>query len=236
MKLGISNIAVGDDIGAINSLDCDGIELAVGLIPIGEIEKEVIGLHALMYNNDWNIFRDTIHINGYIEQISRMCNDLNGKYLVFGSPKNRRIDGMSRFRYKNRAIKFFRQCAKTAEDYGLYFLIEPLPKSLTNFINDSDTAVRLIDRIHHEHFRLHLDIGAMLESKEHYGRIFNAYGDYIKHVHVNDFLLKPPMSKLHEHVGVELKESGYDGYVSIEMKKEYGMLDESIEYVRECYI
>ena len=134
MKLAVSNIAwdnaeLAEHLALLRDLGCQGIELAPSCIwpePVdasaGEraglkemVRKsglELTGFHALLFTRpDLQLFKDR---NGrdltvdYVVGLARLCSDLDGRLLVFGSPRNRARHGRD-----------YREClAWAAEAFG----------------------------------------------------------------------------------------------------------------------
>src|SRR5512144_1390759 len=65
-----------------------------------------------------------------------LCAELGGRYLVHGSPAQRRIPpGESRETAWRRAREAFSAAAEAAQSHGVTYLIEPLPRDETDLIN-----------------------------------------------------------------------------------------------------
>jgi sugar phosphate isomerase/epimerase len=76
------------------------------------------------------------------------CAELGGKYLVHGSPHQRRIDpGDTRPAAMARARDSFAAVAEHAAKAGVVYCIEPLSSEQTPLINTLEEAARLVDEI-----------------------------------------------------------------------------------------
>lgn len=268
MKLAVSNIAwepteLEEHLRLLRELGCDGVELAPNIIWTEPVETtlrerqelrklieryglEVSGFHALLYTRpDLKLFKDRESMQQvvqYLKQLGEVCRDVGGKVLIFGSPKNRALEGRPKEECLEWATEAFREVAEACEGLGVTLCIEPLPASENEFILTSHEGMDLVRRVNHPNFRLHLDAKAMHGAGENMEEAIAKYGKKIRHFHVGDPGLAPPGSTGmldHQVVGRALKQSGYQGYVSIEMRRGFGpsqdVITKSIDYVKQCY-
>lgn len=156
----------------------------------------------------------------YLCELVKFNSDIGGKVIVFGSPQQRNIlNGVSEERAWNLASTFFHNCSKFAEDYDITIAIEPLARHLTNFINTSEEALKLIKEVNHPNFKLILDVYSMTDEEKPIEEIIRGAGSYLVHFHVNDDNERGPGfggANYHSVVGA-LKEIGYKGFVSVEV-------------------
>jgi len=267
MKLAASNIAWGSRdferfLALLKHLGCDGVEVAPSLIweePIKSTGREralirnttsaagltLVGLHSLYYTRpDLLLLGDRtsrMRLSDYTKELMSLCAELGGSTLVFGSPKNRRRGEMLMAEAVDTACDFFAAVSETAEKCGVFLCIEPLGAEESDFINSSEQAMTIVYRVNHPHICLHADAKAIISSHEDYQRTLREYSPYLKHFHVGDPGLAPPGSTGADHSGLgsALRASGYYGFVSIEMRSDFGapetVIEHSIKYVRECY-
>lgn len=155
------------------------------------------------------------------------------KNLVFGCPKNRNMqDGAD----QQVAKAFFKEIGDYAASQGTTIGLEANPPIYnTNYINDTSSALELIQNVDSKGFRLNLDIGTMIQNEERidvlYGKVF-----LINHVHISEPKLRPILErKLHGDLLQLLKQENYQGFISIEMGKQddIGSLENALSYVRE---
>lgn len=268
MKLAVSNIAwehseFADHLRLIRDLGCQGVELAPSCIwpepvdassaqreavrsLITSVGLEVAGFHALLYTRpDLQLFESRIGLRqtmNYLKHLLRLCSDLGGKILVFGSPKNRIRAGREYTECLAWAAEGFGDVAREAQRLGVSVCIEPLAPSETDFIQSSDDGMRLVSMVNHPHFSLHLDAKAMIVANEDPSTVFAKYGRHVRHFHVGDPGLAPPGSTGADHseLGRALRGADYHGYVSIEMRKGFGPTREtvtrSVNYVKKVYL
>lgn len=267
MKLAVSNIAwynseLEEHLELLQHLGCDGVELAPSCIwpePIEVSDKDIEQLkrllnkynlvipafHALFYTRpDLYLFGDRsvrVAALDYLERTIELSTKLSVKALIYGSPKSRRVGNKNYDECYSIAVDMFRKLAKKAKKYGTCICIEPLGPSESDFIQNSEEGYKLVSDVNSPGFGLHLDAKAMVETNDDFCSVFKKYGKFLKHFHVNDAGLSPPGYTGFDHsiIGKALRESSYDGFVSIEMKKILGqsrvVIKNAVDYVRKNY-
>jgi D-psicose/D-tagatose/L-ribulose 3-epimerase len=89
------------------------------------------------------------------------CAELGGRYLVHGSPQQRRVDaGDTRAAALARAQECFAAVAERAEKAGVVYCIEPLSAEQTPLINTLAEAAKLVEAIGSRAVRTMLDCSA----------------------------------------------------------------------------
>jgi sugar phosphate isomerase/epimerase len=89
------------------------------------------------------------------------CAELGGRYLVHGSPQQRRVDaGDTRAAALARAQECFAAVAERAEKAGVIYCIEPLSAEQTPLINTLEEAARMVQAIGSRAVRTMLDCSA----------------------------------------------------------------------------
>jgi sugar phosphate isomerase/epimerase len=252
-----------EHLALLRELGCDGVELAPNAIwpepveattaqraalrrAVADAGLEVVGFHALFYTRpDLQLFADASSRRdwtAYLNQLSALCGELGGRRLIVGSPRNRVRHGRSDADSLAWATDAFREAADAAARNGVVVCIEPLPSRETEFIVSSDEGAALVRRVDHPGFGLHLDAKAMVEQGEDVAGALARHGRLARHFHVGDPGLAPPGSTGLDHrpIGRALRASGYDGYVSIEMRRGFGptrdVVAASIDYTRRAYL
>lgn len=268
MKLSVSNIAwnneeLAEHLSLLHDLGCEGVELAPSCIwpePIlastqerhilrEKIERsglELVGFHALLFTRpDLQLFADRASYASTIEYLTRLaelCADLNGRVLILGSPRNRVLHGHDYGQCLQWAEDAFLSVAQSCAKLGVIFCIEPLAPNETEFIMSAREGAELVARVSHPNFRLHLDAKALISTGEDLDQILDQYGRLLQHFHVGDPGLAPPGSTGVDHApfGRALRRTGYQEYVSIEMRREQGdsreAVRKSVAYVMKNYI
>lgn len=261
MKLSISNIAwdsVNDSTAykAMNSLGFTGLEIAptkiFGATPYEDLEAskswatklsteehfKIPSMQSIWYGRKENIFaseEDRMALIGYTKKAIDFAQSINCKNLVFGCPKNRNTSNESDYSI---AIDFFREIGEYAFSKGTCIGMEANPAIYgTNFINDTPSALKLIDDVNSKGFRLNLDIGTMVENGESV-KILDGHEALVNHVHISEPYLKPIQEReLHKDLAQFLHAIGYDKYVSIEMGKaeDFAQVQKVMEYIRGVF-
>ena len=157
------------------------------------------------------------------------------KNLVFGCPRNRSIpDGVD----ESIAIIFFKEIGDYAAEHGTVVGVEANPPIYnTNYINDTVSALELIEKVESEGFKLNLDVGTMVENGEDVN-VLKGREKYINHVHISEPGLKTLEERqLHRDLGAYLKDCNYNGFISIEVGKQEKVknLDNMMKYVKKVY-
>jgi sugar phosphate isomerase/epimerase len=177
----------------------------------------------------------------YLVELARCCRDLGGDLLVFGSPAQRRIPtGASREQAEDHALDTLRRAAAGIADAGVHLCLEPLSPPEADFINTCSEATRLLERLDHPSFLLHLDVKAMGTDEAPAQALIRRYGIRAGHFHANDPNRRGPGFGDTDFVPIfqALADSGYGGWVSVEVF-DYSpdpetIARESIRYMREC--
>lgn len=157
------------------------------------------------------------------------------KNLVFGCPRNRNIpDGTDPVG----GIKFFKEIGNYAAGKGTVIGMEANPQIYnTNYINDTESALELIQQVDSEGFKLNFDLGTMIHNQEN-AQIIKGNVNFINHVHVSEPGLKPiKKRKIHQEIMEILASEGYQRYVSIEMGKveNSSVLEDAMTYVKGVF-
>lgn len=143
--------------------------------------------------------------------------------LVMGSPKNRiRPDGLPETEAEQSAAETFRRLGAAAQKAGCVFAIEPNPAAYgTNFLTTTQAAAAFVRRVDHPGVRLNFDIGALQvnDTFADLEPLLRETADITSHVHLSEANLKPfpGNGETAATVFTALRESGWAGWVSIEM-------------------
>lgn len=247
MKIGICNEIfkewkIGDVISYIRDIGYEGLEIAPFTISeniflisnekIDEIKKsaeknniEIIGLHWLLLKPEGlsvsSADKETRLLTlKYLCKLVEFTFNIDGKIMVFGSPRQRRISENQTYEevknyFKEILLKVLEECEKKK----IYFCIEPLAKSETNFINTTEEAIEIIEEINHPFLKLHLDVKAMCDEGKPIPEIIEKGAKYLKHFHVNDKnLLGPGFGEIdYKPIIEKLKQINYNGWLSVEV-------------------
>ena len=247
MKLSISNIAWPQEeekyfLSRIKEASCSGLEIAASRIWVEPVRStpdqrraykglinrhglEISALQALLYTKqDMGLFKgkETEALTMvYLKELCRLAADLGARILVFGSPANRLLNGQSLDDAYEQAARFFYELGAEAERLGVLMCIEPLSTKYTDFINTGLEGVKLVEMVGSPGFGLHLDSAALAEESGDIVDTLKRTIHALRHFHISE----PELAEIgmsgkvdHETMGHVLRELGYDGYVSIEMR------------------
>lgn len=187
---------------------------------------EILGLHWLLAKTSgFHLTTDSGEVRRataqYLVDLARLCADLGGSIMVFGSPAQRSLQpGVTWQRAFGHAVEVFREAMPAIGDLGVTICMEPLTPKETDFINTCGEATALIWAVDHPNFQLHQDVKAMLGGETTpIPDLIARYKDVTKHFHVNDSNLLGPGMGSTEYAPIlrALQASGYDGWVSVEV-------------------
>ncbi len=157
------------------------------------------------------------------------------KNLVFGCPRNRSVpDGTD----PGIGIAFFREIGDYAAAKGTVMGIEANPPIYhTNYINNTRSALDLIEKVDSPGFMLNLDVGTMIQNEESVNELIGRV-KRVSHVHISEPGLKQIKKRmLHGQLRDILLAEDYAGFVSIEMGKADDLreLERAIDYVKGIF-
>jgi D-psicose/D-tagatose/L-ribulose 3-epimerase len=202
-------------------------QIAAARVAAEDAGVAVTGLHWLLIkpaglsisSKDENVRKRTIDVMlALIDQ----CAELGGRYLVHGSPHQRRVDpGETRAAALARARDSFAAIAERAQKAGVVYCIEPLSSEQTPLINTLDEASRMVEEIGSPAVRSMLDCSsAGRMEKEPLNALVERWlpKGVIAHVQVNDRNRRGPGQGEQRFAPLfaSLKKHGYRGDVAVE--------------------
>lgn len=208
------------DVRALSADDCRGVRRLAE-----EAGLEVVGLHWILAKTsgfhlttpDPDVQRET---SAYLAALADCCAEVGGKVLVLGSPQQRNLlPGVTLEEATDHAQAVLEPAVRRCEERGVTLALEPLGPAEGDFLNTAAEAVALAERIGSPACRLHLDIKAMASEPEPIVEVVRANAEQTAHFHANDpNLLGPGMGEVDfPPILKALKETGYDGWVSVEV-------------------
>lgn len=199
---------------------------------------DVSSMQSIWYGRQENIFRSKEDRDTLIEYTKKAVDfaaAVGCKNLVFGCPKNRIYTEGDDLKD---AVSFFKSIAEYAIEKGTVIAMEANPPIYsTNYINDTASALKLIQEVDSEAFLLNLDMGTMIENEEDIS-ILKGNVRYINHVHISEPYLKVIEKRdLHKELFKALQEEDYSNYISIEMgrQEDLSVIEKTLVYVREIF-
>jgi D-psicose/D-tagatose/L-ribulose 3-epimerase len=186
----------------------------------------VLGLHWLLVvpeglsitSADATLRARTLEV---VRRLVELCADLGGRYLVHGSPKQRRLEPGRKAEGRAWAAEAFAAAAEAAGAAGLVYCVEPLAAEETNYLTSVAEAAELIRTISHPALRTMVDCAAATRGDD---------GDpatllrrwlptgLIAHVHANDTSRRGPGEGglAFRPILAALRDSGYEGTIGVE--------------------
>jgi len=186
---------------------------------------EVVGLHWLLAKTEGYhltspmpaVRRETA---AYLQELARLCRDLGGRVLVFGSPHQRNLaEGVSEADGMAYAAEVLREAMPVCEECDVVLAVEPLGPAEGNFLLTAEKGIELARMVDSPRCKLHLDCKAMSTETKSFDQILRDSREWLVHFHANDpNMLGPGMGDLDfRPIFSALREIGYDGWVSVEV-------------------
>ena len=137
-------------------------------------------------------------------------------------------------------IEGLRTACDRAAERDVAVCLEPLVAELTDFMNDTEEAIAIIQRMNHPALRLVLDVKQMAREGPSFGALIERGAPWLGHFHANDANREAPGEGETDFRPIlrRLRAAGYDGIVSIEAFAFRGdpaqILRRSHDYLAEC--
>lgn len=187
---------------------------------------EIVAFQSMLFNRpDLKIFeseekrRETLE---YLKEFTRLASDFGAGVMVFGSPKNRQRGELDNKSAQKIAINFFKKIGVIAEKLGIKFCIEPNPTAYAcDFVVNTKEGIELVNMVGSLGFGLHLDIAGMTLAGDDIEASIRAASPFLEHFHISSPYLEQVDDRddvQHRAAAATLKEVGYKGFVSIEMR------------------
>lgn len=187
----------------------------------------VPAFQAILFGHpEWNLFVKSCQpeIIEHLKTVSELAMGLGAKVLVFGAPGCRRRNALSWRDAFELGAEFFRKAGEAVAENGCVLGLEANPADykcdfLTN-VNDLVSFVRHVDS---PGVQVHFDTGATSLNKEDVSAAIRTADKFV-HYHISESMLANIADGVvdHESAFKTLRAIGYDGYVSIEMKRGEG--------------
>ena len=208
--------------------------LATDLSPLerGEIRRTIaragldcVGLHWLLAKTEgFHVAHPDAAVRSRtvdaLAELVRLCHDLGGRILVFGSPKQRSLlPGVTPAEAVGHIREVFTRLVPVLETTDTVLALEPLAPAETDVLTTAAETCRLLEAIGSPHVRLHLDVKAMASEATPIPEIIRASAPWLEHFHANDENLQGPGFGLVDFLPIfrALAEISYAGWVSVEV-------------------
>jgi len=156
----------------------------------------------------------------YLGELARLCCDLGGSIMVFGSPKQRNLaKGIDRDQGMQYAAEVLKAAVPVLEKTGVVLALEPLSPKATNFLRTAAEAVELAEMVDSPHCKLLLDCNAMTGEPTPIPELIRRHGLQLVHFHANDPNSRGPGMGDLDFVPIfrALRDVKFDGWVSVEV-------------------
>jgi D-psicose/D-tagatose/L-ribulose 3-epimerase len=157
----------------------------------------------------------------YFHELIDFCGDLDGSYMIFGSPKQRNTKNIS----IEEAKKYFAENLVTVADHAqqrnIKILIEPLGKRTTDVVNTLAEALKLAKQANHPAIQIMFDFSNTVDETEPFDVLLRKYYKHIHHIHVQEMSGKylGTGTAVNDYVKAfqALKDLRYDKWISLEV-------------------
>ena len=158
----------------------------------------------------------------HLVRVAELAAAFGAGVLVFGSPRNRDRGTLAPDAADDIAADVFGRAAEASERLGVCLCLEPNPPAYgCNYLTRWREAAALVRRVDRPGLGLHLDVACLAMAGDDAGEALAASRDIVRHFHVTepelgDFLA-PKLD--HARLGAAVHATGYDGWLSIEMRR-----------------
>ena len=157
----------------------------------------------------------TVRVATFAEHLSR------GGPGVFGAPRNRQRGQLTIENAFELGARRFRCLAEAIAATGFIIVLEAAPEEYGgDFLINTAQCAAMVRAVDHPSFRLHVDTGCLIFTKESVQDIIREHYDIIAHVHVSKPKLAPIAgadAPLYAPLLSALDNVGYSGWTAIEM-------------------
>jgi len=184
-----------------------------------------VAFQALLYGTSGLVlFRSRKERNALFKRLICVANfaaNIGVPVLVFGSPKNRRIDTANPAWARQTAVTFFRALAD--EQPGVNWAIEPNAAAYGgDWLLDTGTTMAFIEEVNRSSLGINLDLGTMILNHEDPAAAVECAGPWIRHVHASEPHLRTvgvdsAYGHAHEALARALRKCACQAAVSVEM-------------------
>lgn len=156
-------------------------------------------------------------IAGLIE----LCAGLSGRYLIHGSPAQRRLTPGSEPKGLATARRHLDRAARRAEAAGVLYCLEPLSRDQTGYVNTLEEAAAIVAEVGSPHLTAMIDCASAGPTEDApIPDLIRRHvpSGLIGHVHLNDPNRRGPGEGAMRFGPVveALREAGYDGWLGVE--------------------
>lgn len=199
---------------------------------------EVCSLQSIWYGRTERLFaskEERRFLLSYTKQAIDFAQAVGAGNLVFGSPKNRRLEPGE---HPDAALPFFRELGEYAQARGTTLSLEANPPLYgTNFCTATAQALDWAQAVDRPAFQVNLDLGTMIANGEGL-EVLTGRLNLIHHIHISEPGMKALERRpLHRDLAALLRQESYTGYVAIEMglRSSPAEIEAACAYVKEIF-
>jgi sugar phosphate isomerase/epimerase len=181
---------------------------------------------VLFARPDLQLFGDdsaTKDLVTHLSTVAGLANALGAGAIVFGSPRNRDRGELTHEEAMDRSIPVLRAIGDVCAAANTCFCLEPNPERYScNFLTHWQDVAELVARVHHPGVGVHLDTACIHLAGDDPVEAIAACAPSLRHFHISE----PELASLanpqidHARIGAALRASSYQGYISIEMRRQ----------------
>jgi D-psicose/D-tagatose/L-ribulose 3-epimerase len=204
----------------------------------------VVAFQAILFGRPELTIFDAQFREKTLHYLKRQCDlaaDLGAKALIFGSPKNRLKGNLPLETAFQLAQDFFAELGQHCTQRGVHVCLEPNPPAYgADFLNTVEETSKLVTAVDSMGIRLHFDTGGMYLAGEDAATMIRQYAPLAVHFHASEPHLQSFAAPMAEHApsAEALRQVGFNGYVSIEMRAMADGLNsvsQAIDFISRIY-
>jgi D-psicose/D-tagatose/L-ribulose 3-epimerase len=187
---------------------------------------EIVAFQSMLFSHaDYKLFENDenrLVTQKYLQDFSELAGKMGAKRLVFGSPRNRQKGSLSTQAANEIAVDFFGNIGTVANTNAVIFCIEPNAQQYNcDFVRTANEGIEIVRTVNNSGFGLHLDIACMVLAGDDITASISGSRDILEHFHISSPMLELVEDRSdvgHREAASALRDIGYRGYVSIEMR------------------
>jgi sugar phosphate isomerase/epimerase len=223
LQLGFAGIEIAPAKTFGSWADATPVRAATYRRELAAMGLEVPAMQGILFGlDDHRLFgtpEERMKLRAQLEKLARLAGALGARGCVFGGPRNRDPGDLPVGEAMVRAAEFFAQVAPTfaAEGSALAFEANAAIYNC-RFVQCTDEAIALVERVGHPGLRLQLDTGTIFLNDEPRDVVARA-APLAAHFHASEPKLAPVGSTGCDHaeIGRRLAATAYGGWRSVEM-------------------
>ena len=210
-----------------------------GLI-VSSLQAILFNLPALQLLGDVKQFK---YFENHFSRLAGIANILGATTLVFGSPKNRKLCGLSNGVAWEVALERMDKLGSIADSAGIIIGVEPVPTYYGNeFLTSWRQVLSFVNELRHPGVRVHLDTGCVAMNGDSILEAITSCARVMCHFQVaqpqlSDFTIPHPD---HLIAAKALKKIDYSKWISLEMQESkidpLEALARAIKFVKLTYL